>query len=79
MKENMAGIRKLISDDYKERENFLDIHCRPTSGSNSRDDPGKKKRPGHATGAPAGGQLVASRKHALLAALKVIDDNKDED
>ncbi|XP_017862599.1 PREDICTED: lebercilin isoform X2 [Drosophila arizonae] len=79
MKENMAGIRKLISDDYKERENFLDIHCRPTSGSNSRDDPGKKKRPGHAAGAPAAGQLVASRKHALLAALKVIDDNKDED
>lgn len=88
MKENIAGIRKLISDDQKERENFLDTHCRPISGTNVREDPAKKKRPtttattgGAATGgtAAAGGQLVASRKHALLAALKVIDDNKDED
>ncbi|EDV97784.1 GH17057 [Drosophila grimshawi] len=86
MKENMSGIRKIISNDYKERENFLDIHCRPNSGSNIRTDDSaknKKKNSSIATGgAPAaaigGGQMVASRKHALLAALKVIDDNKDE-
>ncbi|KAH8365561.1 hypothetical protein KR093_002006, partial [Drosophila rubida] len=84
MKENISNLRKLISDDYKERENFLDIHCRPNSGSNNnnnmRDDPAKKKRniiPSGAVIAP--GALPASRKHALLAALKVIDDNKDED
>ncbi|XP_062128259.1 uncharacterized protein LOC133840445 isoform X1 [Drosophila sulfurigaster albostrigata] len=86
MKENMSNLRKLISDDYKERENFLDIHCRPASGNNNntkpmREDPAKKKRnniiPSGAVIAP--GALPASRKHALLAALKVIDDNKDED
>ncbi|XP_030570841.1 DNA ligase 1 [Drosophila novamexicana] len=83
MKENVSGLRKLISDDYKERESFLDIHCRPNSGSNMRDDPAKKKRSSISStgtaGVGAGGQMVASRKHALLAALKVIDDNKDED
>ncbi|KAH8302569.1 hypothetical protein KR044_008278, partial [Drosophila immigrans] len=87
MKENMSNIRKLISDDYKDRENFLDIHCRPTSGNNNnktnnvRDDAAKKKRNNILpSGVGIGtGALPASRKHALLAALKVIDDNKDED
>ncbi|KAL7732296.1 hypothetical protein ACLKA6_018522 [Drosophila palustris] len=86
MKENMSNIRKVISDDYKERENFLDIHCRPASGNNNnnnnnnmRDDPAKKKRNNISSGAITGGPMAGSRKHALLAALKVIDDNKDED
>lgn len=81
MKENMSNIRKVISDDYKERENFLDIHCRPASGNNNnmRDDPAKKKRNNISTGAITGGPMAGSRKHALLAAFKVIDDNKDED
>ncbi|XP_034481807.1 probable protein phosphatase DDB_G0282105 [Drosophila innubila] len=85
MKENMSNIRKVISDDYKERENFLDIHCRPASGNNNnsnnmRDDPAKKKRNNNiSTGGITGGPMAGSRKHALLAALKVIDDNKDED
>lgn len=89
MKENMSNLRKLISDDYKEREIFLDTHCRPSSSSSTnqmqqRDDPSKKKRttlPASSTSLSmtGGSSMAGSRKHALLAALKVIDDSKDED
>lgn len=88
----MTNLRKLISDDYKEREIFLDTHCRPSSGSTSsqlREDPVKKKRSAlgstsaSVTSAAASvissGTMAGSRKHALLAALKVIDNDKNED
>lgn len=92
MKENISNLRKLISDDYKEREIFLDTHCRPSSGNTNsqlREDPSKKKRSvfgssttsvtsAGATVVPSG-NMAGSRKHALLAALKVIDNDKDED
>lgn len=90
MKENMSNLRKLISDDYKEREIFLDTHCRPSSSSSTnqlqqRDDPSKKKgrttlpASSNSVSITGGSSMAGSRKHALLAALKVIDDSKDED
>lgn len=92
MKENISNLRKLISDDYKEREIFLDTHCRPSSGSTNsqlRDDPTKKKRSAFVSSSSSvtsaaatvvpGGTMAGSRKHALLAALKVIDNDKDQD
>ncbi|XP_017087489.2 DNA ligase 1 [Drosophila bipectinata] len=79
LKENMSSLRKQISDDYKERESFLKTFCRQASGSNMRDDPASKKRNSIAGGAAASGHMTGSRKHALLAALKTIDDNKSQD
>lgn len=79
LKENMSSIRKQISDDYKERESFLKTFCRQASSSNMRDDPASKKRNSIAGGAAASGHMTGSRKHALLAALKTIDDNKSQD
>lgn len=75
----MSSIRKQISDDYKERESFLKTFCRQASSSNMRDDPASKKRNSIAGGAAASGHMTGSRKHALLAALKTIDDNKSQD
>ncbi|EDV52005.2 lebercilin [Drosophila erecta] len=79
LKENMSSLRKQISDDYKERESFLETFCRQASSSNMRDDPAPKKRNSIATGAAASSHMTGSRKHALLAALKTIDDNKSQD
>ncbi|KAH8379675.1 hypothetical protein KR009_006483, partial [Drosophila setifemur] len=79
LKENMSSLRKQISDDYKERESFLKTFCRQASSSNMRDDPASKKRNSIAGGAPATSHMAGSRKHALLAALKTIDDNKSQD
>ncbi|XP_039489254.2 protein MLP1 [Drosophila santomea] len=79
LKENMSSLRKQISDDYKERESFLKTFCRQASNSNMRDDPAPKKRNSIATGAAASSHMTGSRKHALLAALKTIDDNKSQD
>ncbi|XP_017128235.1 lebercilin [Drosophila elegans] len=75
LKENMSSLRKQISDDYKERESFLKTFCRQASNSNMRDDPAPKKRNSIAGGAAASSHMSGSRKHALLAALKTIDDN----
>ncbi|EDW79404.1 uncharacterized protein Dwil_GK20432 [Drosophila willistoni] len=78
MKENMSSIRKQISNDHKERESFLNAYCRQSSSSNVRED--AKKRTGVvAPGVGVGNTLTGSRKHSLLAALKVIDDNKGQD
>ncbi|XP_037720051.1 myosin heavy chain, embryonic smooth muscle isoform isoform X2 [Drosophila subpulchrella] len=79
LKENMSSLRKQISDDYKERESFLKTFCRQASNSNMRDDPAPKKRNSIAGGAAASSHMTGSRKHALLAALKTIDDNKSQD
>ncbi|XP_017080515.1 myosin heavy chain, embryonic smooth muscle isoform isoform X2 [Drosophila eugracilis] len=79
LKENMSSLRKQISDDYKERESFLKTFCRQASNSNMRDDPAPKKRNSIATGAATSSHMTGSRKHALLAALKTIDDNKSQD
>ncbi|XP_016999867.2 putative leucine-rich repeat-containing protein DDB_G0290503 [Drosophila takahashii] len=79
LKENMSSLRKQISDDYKERERFLKTFCRQASNSNMRDDPAPKKRNSIAGGAAASSHMTGSRKHALLAALKTIDDNKSQD
>ncbi|XP_017028429.1 inner centromere protein A [Drosophila kikkawai] len=79
LKDNMSSLRKQISDDYKERESFLKTFCRQASNSNMRDDPASKKRNSIATGAAASSHMTGSRKHALLAALKTIDDNKSQD
>lgn len=74
MKEEISSIRKQISDDYKEREAFLDTFCRQaTSGVLKEDIP--KKRNSIATEH----NVPSSRKHKLLAALKAIDDNKSQD
>jgi len=75
----MSSLRKQISDDYKERESFLKTFCRQASNSNMRDDPAPKKRNSIAGGAAASSHMTGSRKHALLAALKTIDDNKSQD
>ncbi|XP_022213670.1 uncharacterized protein LOC111068489 [Drosophila obscura] len=69
VKESMSSLRKQMSDDCKDRESFLKTFCRQASGNNMRDDPQMKKR----------NNMVASRKHALLASLKGIDDNKSQD
>ncbi|KAH8257285.1 hypothetical protein KR038_006742, partial [Drosophila bunnanda] len=79
LKENMSSLRKQISDDYKERESFLKTFCRQASNSNMRDDPASKKRNSIASGAATSSHMTGSRKHALLAALKTIDDNKSQD
>ncbi|KAH8343271.1 hypothetical protein KR059_007675 [Drosophila kikkawai] len=79
LKDNMSSLRKQISDDYKERESFLKTFCRQASNSNMRDDPASRKRNSIATGAAASSHMTGSRKHALLAALKTIDDNKSQD
>ncbi|KAH8234762.1 hypothetical protein KR032_002798, partial [Drosophila birchii] len=79
LKEDMSSLRKQISDDYKERESFLKTFCRQASNSNMRDDPASKKRNSIASGAAASSHMTGSRKHALLAALKTIDDNKSQD
>ncbi|XP_030385530.1 uncharacterized protein LOC115632492 [Scaptodrosophila lebanonensis] len=77
MKEDISSIHKQISDDYKERESFLNTFCRQASSSNMREDPALKKRNSIATGATS--HMAGSRKNALLAALKAIDDNKSQD
>ncbi|XP_001352437.4 uncharacterized protein [Drosophila pseudoobscura] len=79
VKESVSSLRKQISDDYKERESFLKTFCRQASGNNMRDDPQMKKRNSIATGAASSNHLSGSRKHALLAAFKTIDDNKSQD
>uniref|UniRef100_A0A1I8M498 Lebercilin domain-containing protein n=1 Tax=Musca domestica TaxID=7370 RepID=A0A1I8M498_MUSDO len=74
MKEEISSIRKQISDDYKEREAFLDTFCRQaTSGALKEDTP--KKRNSIAVER----NVVGSRKHKLLAALKAIEDNNSQD
>lgn len=74
MKEEISCLRKQISNDYKEREAFLDTFCRQaTSGALREETP--KKRNSIATN-----HIVPNnRKHKLLAALKAIDDNKSQD
>jgi len=79
LKENMSSLRKQISNDFKERESFLKTFCRQASNSNMRDDSASKKRNSIATGAAASSHMTGSRKNALLAALKTIDDNKSQD
>lgn len=75
MKEEISSIRKQISDDYKEREAFLDTFCRQaTSGALKEDIPKKRN-----SIAAEQHMVPSSRKHKLLAALKAIDDNKSQD
>ncbi|KAH8268761.1 hypothetical protein KR018_003552, partial [Drosophila ironensis] len=76
---DMTGLRKQITDDYKERETFLKTYCRQTSSGAMRDDPSSKKRNSITGGVAASGHMTGSRKHALLAALKTIDDDKSQD
>ncbi|TMW52197.1 hypothetical protein DOY81_002756 [Sarcophaga bullata] len=74
MKEEISCLRKQISNDYKEREAFLDTFCRQaTSGALREETP--KKRNSIATNHV----VPNNRKHKLLAALKAIDDNKSQD
>lgn len=73
MKEDISSIRKQISDDYKEREAFLDTFCRQATNTNMREEQPKRNS------IAMGHNLPSSRKNKLLAALKAIDDNKSED
>ncbi|XP_034656009.1 uncharacterized protein LOC117893486 [Drosophila subobscura] len=73
VKESMSSLRKQMSDEFEDRESFLKTFCRPAS-----DVPQLKKRNSKATGVtPA--PMDPSRKHALLATLKHIDNNKSQD
>ncbi|KAL9907500.1 uncharacterized protein ACN427_003629 isoform 1-T3 [Glossina fuscipes fuscipes] len=72
MKEEISTIRKQISNDYKEREAFLDTFCRQaTSGIMQDDNPKIFNAADH--------KIPVNRKHKLLAALKAIDTNKSQD
>lgn len=74
MKEEISSIRKQISDDYKEREAFLDTFCRQATTGVLRDETPKKRN-----SIAAERNVPSNRKHKLLAALKAIDDNKSQD
>ncbi|XP_075162470.1 uncharacterized protein LOC142235118 [Haematobia irritans] len=75
MKEEISSIHKQISDDYKEREAFLDTFCRQATSGALKEDTHKKRN-----SIAAEHQIPSSsRKHKLLAALKAIDDNKSQD
>uniref|UniRef100_T1GVT9 Uncharacterized protein n=1 Tax=Megaselia scalaris TaxID=36166 RepID=T1GVT9_MEGSC len=54
-------IRRKLSDDYKDRENFLESFCRQQSSDSLKEDNGNKKT------------IDLKRKGKLLAALKEID------
>lgn len=56
-------IRRKLSDDYKERENFLESYCRTTSEP-VKEEENKKS-------------VDMKRKGKLLAALKAIDSTDD--
>ncbi|XP_059226802.1 lebercilin-like protein [Stomoxys calcitrans] len=75
MKEEISSIRKQISDDYKEREAFLDTFCRQATSGALKEDVSKKRN----SIAVEHNAPNSSRKHKLLAALKAIDDNKSQD
>ncbi|XP_065359216.1 GATOR2 complex protein WDR24 [Calliphora vicina] len=75
MKEEISSIRKQISDDYKEREAFLDTFCRQATNGVLRDETPKKRN----SIATEQHNVPSNRKHKLLAALKAIDDNKSQD
>ncbi|XP_037807218.1 lebercilin-like protein [Lucilia sericata] len=74
MKEEISSIRKQISDDYKEREAFLDTFCRQATNGVLRDETPKKRN-----SIATEHNVPSNRKHKLLAALKAIDDNKSQD
>ncbi|KAM7358629.1 uncharacterized protein ACRADG_003527 isoform 2-T2 [Cochliomyia hominivorax] len=74
MKEEISSIRKQISDDYKEREAFLDTFCRQATNGVLRDETPKKRN-----SIAVERTVPNNRKHKLLAALKAIDDNKSQD
>ncbi|XP_073836131.1 uncharacterized protein isoform X1 [Musca autumnalis] len=74
MKEEISSIRKQISDDYKEREAFLDTFCRQATSGALKDDTPKKRNSIAVEHA-----VIGNRKHKLLAALKAIEDNKSQD
>ncbi|KAL5291083.1 LCA5 family protein [Megaselia abdita] len=61
----ISVIRRKLSEDYKERENFLESFCRQTSSDALKEENGNKK------------SIDLKRKGKLLAALKAIDSTDD--
>ena len=74
----VSVIRKKLSEDYKERENFLESYCRQSSSDTLKDDFGNKRlsrqSSSDALKEDIGKRTIDNkRKGKLLAALKAID------
>lgn len=74
IKEEISNIRKQITEDFKEREVFLDTFCRQATNGVLLDENVTKRN-----SSTAERSIPNNRKQELLAVLKAIDNNKNQD